>query len=282
MKKILIIGASGLIGQALLEGLEGYDIETFRGRDILTTDISTLVKSLQNKDAVINLSGKNIFTIWTRKNRKAIYSSRVDTGKRIAEAIKLCDNPPKHILNASAIGVYESEIINSESDSRFDSNFLSRVVIDWEESIKGIPSDITFMRIGIVMARKGGAYKILRLLTRLQLGAYFNKGSQGFSFIFIDDIVRAVDFIIRERVYGAVNMVSPDYTTYKEMMKVVKRKHKAFIIWPVPGFIMKILFGEASLLFLKGHRIVPELLNKKGFKFIAPDIETCIEKLESD
>lgn len=284
-KRILIIGASGLIGEALSNGLNDYEIGTFKGREIKTTKIKDIADILSGFDIIINLAGRSIFTIWSKRTKQAIYDSRIDTTSRIVSAINICKEPPKHIINASAIGIYKPEVYVGEKDNNYADNFLSNVVKDWEyqlERIEEASIKKTFMRIGIVMSNKGGAYRTLKTLTKFNLGAYFNKGKQGFSFILINDLVNAVDFIIKKGLTGPVNIVSPEVSNYRKLMQIMKKQHNALFIWRLPGFILKIIFGEASLLFLEGHRIRADVLMENKFNYVAPDLNTCIKKLKED
>ena len=285
MKKLMIIGASGFIGNGLKENLKNYEISTYRGRSVTDKSIKELVNDFEGQDILINLAGKTIFTVWTRSNKKEIYNSRMDTVEKIVKALRTMKNPPGHFINASAIGVYESETEVDENSEKFDGTFLARTVIDWEKSLEPLKdSDIklSVTRFGIVLGKNGGAYKVLRTLTRFNIGGYFNKGEQSLSFIWINDLVNAVDFIIRNKIEGVINIVAPKNTDYRQLLKLMKKELNSFIVWKIPGFIMKLIAGEASQLVLRGHKVKPAVLIKNNFNFDAPDIETCIQKLENN
>ncbi len=283
MKNILIIGASGFIGQSLLKGLKNYNIDTYRGRSVTDESVEKLKKVFEGRDIIINLSGKSLFTIWSKANKRKIYNSRIETAKKLVQVIMDMQNPPSHFLNASAIGIYKPETLVDEYSESFDNGFLSRVVKDWEtclEPLKEGKTRITILRFGIVLGKNGGAYKEYRRLTKYNLAAFFNKGLQSLSFICIHDLVNAVDFVIREKIEGVVNIVSPEPTTYKEFLEKLKNKLGGVLIWPVPGIVAKIVPGETSDLVLKGHIVKPLVLLENNFNFEFSDIQSCINKIE--
>lgn len=283
-KKLLIIGASGFIGNELQKGLVNFDISTLQGRSVVNISVKELAAKISGYDVIINLAGKSIFNLWTSKNKELIYKSRIETTKRISEAINECSVPPETYINASAIGIYKPETRVTERISSFDNGFMANVVRDWEkaaEEIDGRRVGVTVLRIGVVLGREGGAYKTLRLLTRINIGGYFAGGTQGLSFIWVKDLVRAVEFIIENKIHGVVNMVSPVPTTYKELMKAMKKELNSFLLWPLPAFVLKIILGEASEILLKGHVVIPEVLLKNNFNFEASDVDDCVKKLES-
>lgn len=283
MKKLLLIGASGFIGTALQQGLKDYEITVYRGRSIHNKSVEDMANDFEGQNIIINLAGKSIFTVWTKSNKKTIYHSRIDTGEKIVKAIQAMMHPPEHYINASAIGIYKSETPVEEFSEKFDDTFLAETIMDWEkcfEPLTNLGIRLSITRFGIVFGKGGGAYKILRMLTKLNAGAYFNKGNQSLSFVFIQDLVNAINFIIDEEISGIVNIVAPEHTNYRQLLKLMKEQMNAFIIWRIPGSLMKLVAGEASQLLLRGHIVKPAVLIKNNFNFEAPDIDTCINKLE--
>jgi uncharacterized protein (TIGR01777 family) len=283
-KKLLIIGASGFIGTELQKGLINFNISTQRGRDIQVMSIEDLADKISGYEIVINLAGKSVFNLWTRKNKENIYRSRIETTERIAKALNICDNPPEMYIQASAVGIYKPETLVSENNHLYDQGFMAKVVYDWEKATELIDTgrvEVTILRLGIVLGRKGGAYKTLRLLTRLNLGGYFDGGKQALSFIWVKDLIRAMDFIVEKKITGVVNIVSPEITNYKELMLAMRKQLKPLIIWPLPSFVLKIILGEASEILLKGQKVIPDVLLKNSFNFEASDVNTCVKKLES-
>jgi len=285
MKRILIIGAGGLIGTAIRNTLKHYEYGTLSGRSIKDKTIEEIADAINGYDVLINLAGRSVFTRWTRKNKKLIYNSRILTTRKIVGAINHMENPPMHVINASAIGIYKIEKYCDESIKEYSDNFLSKVVRDWENELSGIKKEsvnLSILRIGIVLSTEGGAYHVLRSLTRYNVGAYFNGGRQSLSFIYIYDLVRAIDFIIMKQITGIINIVSPEVTSYKILMEHLKKQFHALIIWNLPGIVVKLIFGEGSILFLEGQNVKPGVLLDNNFVFEAPDILSCITKLENN
>ena len=283
MNKVLIIGASGFIGSAVKNGLKNFEINALRGRSLYSMELPELSRKVDGYDIIINLSGKSIVGLWTKKNRREIYDSRIKTTEKISAAILMTQNPPKHFISASAIGIYKPEIESDEMTDQMDDGFLGVVVKDWEkasESLSDTNTKRTLIRIGVVIGKEGGAYRNLRKLTSLNLGSVFNGGNQSLSFIGIRDLVRAVEFIITNELTGVVNLVSPEYSSYKELSRLLKKSTGAWVTWNIPGALIRLFLGESSSLFLNGHKVIPSVLLKNNFNFETPNLETCIAKLE--
>lgn len=283
IKKVLITGASGFTGSAILKGLKNSEIHILKGRSIEKMTESQISDRLQGFDVVINLAGKSLFTLWTKGNRRKIYLSRINTTRKLAETINSMENPPSHYINASAIGIYRPETIVDESSKQFHKGFMYDVVRDWEREVLKINRKevkVSILRLGLVFGRDGGAYRTLRILTRLNLGAYFNGGKQSISFIWIGDLVRAVNLIIERKIYGIINLTSPVTSDYRELLKLMKKELKAVILWPLPSFVARIMLGKVSQLVLEGHKVKPAVLLKNSFNFEVTDMKTCIKKLE--
>lgn len=283
VKRILLVGGTGFIGKALRKGLDKYDFELLGGRELLSMRYGDIIKKLQEKDIVINLAGSPVIKRWTPGNRRLIMDSRIRTTDRLVSAI--LDSKLKiHYISASAIGIYSEEGKHDESSQNYANNFLSEVVQKWEKEIKRLEKSsggYTIMRIGIVLGISGGAYAMLRKLTGINLGAYFNGGRQSLSFICLHDMVNAVDWIIEKEISGVVNLSAPNPSDYKHLMELLRKKTRALIIWNIPAFILKLIFGKASVMFLEGQNVLPGVLLKNNFNFKAPNIETCIENIES-
>jgi len=284
MDKIILIGGSGFIGKGLQKKLSGTELTLIGGRNVMELSAFQLSKKFEDQDIIINLAGQSIFGYWTKAYKRKLWNSRVDLTNRIYEALKLAKKKPKRFLTASAIGLYDDGGVHDENSERFADNDLSKLVQNWEKAsdeIKKTGIDVTFLRIGIVMGKGGGTYKKLRLLTRLNLGAYFGKGNQSMSFIYYHDLLRAIVFVIDKNINGVVNMVAPGFTNNKELMLSLKKKLNSFVLWRIPAFIIKVFMGEASIILLEGQKVSPAVLQKHGFNFEAQNIEELLEKVES-
>ncbi len=254
------------------------------GKFLLEADIQKIANELEGFDIVINVAGRSIFAVWTKKNKREIYRSRVELSRNLVSAFGICRKPPHFFLSASTIGIYKSETLVTENDWKYGSNFLADLVKDWEREVfkaERYGISVSAMRFGIVLGKGSGAYRIMRNLTRFNLGGYFGKGRQSLSFIYIQDLIRAITFLIEHRITGVVNFTAPEHTDFKTAFRVLKRKFGALIIWPVPEFVPAILLGEASLIYLEGQKVIPEVLTKNSFNFEASNIDECVSKIEA-
>lgn len=290
--KILIGGASGFIGKALKKHLEKeHQVYTLvRDKDQATGkaifwDIDALkIETDIDFDVVINLAGENIASgRWTKARKEAIERSRVNATKTIARFFTLRKTLPKAIINASATGFYGSrgdETLNESSSSGI--GFLADVCKEWEQALlpvkdRGIRT--VFLRTGVVLGKEGGVIKNLMVPFKLCLGGNLGDGSQYMSWIDLEDVVQAVDFIIRnESLEGPVNIVSPNPVTNavftKELAKALQRP--AFL--PMPKKLARFVFGEmADELLLSSQRVLPEKLLKNGYQFRFPTIESSMK-----
>jgi uncharacterized protein len=283
MKKIVLIGGSGFVGKNLITVLNDFEVIKIRGRDVSSLSNEELALAFNEAKIIINLSGHSIMGYWTKAYKRKLYDSRVSLTKKIGKAIELMKNPPIIFLNASAVGIYaEGKEVNEESNFYAD-NFLAELVQEWEKAalaIQNLKIKVVLMRFGIVLGKDGGAYPILKKLVKFNLGAIMGQGEQHYSFIYINDAVRAIRFIIDKEISGIVNMVSPKYSTNKELMLSLKRHFKSRFLWYIPTWVLKLILSEANVIYLEGQRVLPEVLLKNGFKFEVDSIESCIEKIE--
>src|SRR6185437_6087778 len=209
MPKVLISGASGLIGAALIPALESRGAEIVRlvrrapanDREIRWDPMQAVPpRTVSGFDTVIHLSGENVAGRWTQAKKQRIRDSRVVSTRNLAEALARADAPPKTFLCASAIGYYGNrgdELLTEESPG--DEGFLASTCREWEQATEpatraGI--GVANLRIGIVLSRHGGALKQMLLPFRLGLGGKIGNGRQWLSWIHIDDLVAAVLYVL--------------------------------------------------------------------------------------
>ena len=244
-----------------------------------------LAEKLNDHDIVLNLAGSSLFGIWTNAKRKKILESRRLVTSSIVESFKYCSSKPKMFINASAIGIYGQDGEKDENNKNYDDDFLAYVVKEWEKaaiSAENYNVPTAIIRFGVVLGRGGGSYEILRTLTKFNLGAYFGKGEQKLSFIYIQDVVRSIRFIIQNDITGIINLTAPAATTYKEFIVALKSKLNAILIWRIPEILIKIILGKASVVVLKSQNVKPFVLSKNRFNFEAPDIHSCIKIIEKN
>jgi uncharacterized protein (TIGR01777 family) len=293
MPRILISGASGLIGSALVPSLEshGYEVARLVRRESEANELHwdptnpippDLVSGF---DAVIHLSGESITGRWTKAKKTRIRDSRVVSTTNLSEALAEADSPPKTFLCASATGYYGSrgdEVLTE--DSPLGTGLLPEICQEWESAtepaaISGIRT--ANLRTGILLGREGGALKPMLLPFRLGLGGRIGSGRQWWSWIHIEDFVAAVHHILRnESVNGPVNIASPNAVTNAEFTKTLAGVLKRSAILPVPAFAARLALGElADEAVLASARVLPRKLNDSRFTFRHPELGPALASL---
>ena len=293
--KIIISGASGLIGKQLVEQLQqhGHDVVRLVRRAASTGEIMWDPKAgvlsasaLEGADAVIHLSGAGIGDKrWTSSYKREILESRTITTNLIATTIANMNRKPSVFLSGSAIGIYGprgDEQLNEVSTD--GTSFLADVCKQWEDAAKpasdaGIRT--VLLRTGIVLTTKGGALKKQLPLFQLGLGGKFGNGKQWQSWISIDDEVGAIEHLLTANVSGAVNLTAPNPVTNAEFTSTLARVVKRPAFLPIPPFAPKaILGGElADALLFTGQRVIPAALNASGYQFVHPTLEVALRAL---
>lgn len=288
---ILISGATGLIGSALRSYLEqqGHQVYVLhRGRksgSFFWQPKQGQIHLDENihLDAVINLNGVNIGDKpWNAARKKALIDSRVQSTQLLSEAISKRFDPPQVLINASAIGFYGDTGDNTvDESSPSGNNFLSEIVTLWEAAAKpaqdaGIRT--VFIRSGVVLSKQGGALKKMLLPFKLGLGGNIGSGKQYMSWISLTDELRAIEFVLNQtHIHGPVNLVAPEPVTNTEFTRTFGQVIKRPTLFPMPAFVVKILFGEmGELLLLGSNRVIPSELTKHGFKFQHKDLASAL------
>lgn len=284
--KIAISGSTGFIGKQLLDYLlrSGNELIVISRGDFAGGS-NQLAKVIISADVIINLAGAPVLRRWTKRNKQLILSSRVNTTRLLVEAVRknLPEHRPKVFINASAIGIYENSGIHDEFSSALGTGFLANVCKAWESetvSLKEIDLRLCTVRIGIVLGTTGGSLGKMLPVFKAGLGGRIGSGKQSFSFIHISDFCRAIEhLIVHNGSAGVYNLVSPEPTTNKLFTNILSGilHRPAFFI--VPGFALKLIYGEASEMLTKGACVKPARLLNEGFQFQFPDISSAIVEL---
>ena len=295
MHKVLISGSSGLLGSAYSDFLseKGYTVFRLVRREPasknelfwnpMTGELNS--KNIEGFDSIINFSGKNIgLGRWTKKNKKVIYDSRMLSTTLLSESISNLSNPPESFLSSSAVGYYGEtgkEFVNEGTDN--GKGFLSDLCVNWENAtMPAVKAGVRViqLRSGVVLSAKGGALAKMLPPFKFGIGGRLGNGSQYFSWILIEDYVRALFHLMTsENIQSPVNIVSPEPVTNREFTKILaKVLHRPAII-PVPAFVLKILLGQvAEEILLSSTRAIPQLLMGSGFEFKYPALEDALNK----
>lgn len=300
--KVGIVGGTGLIGRNLTFRLleMGYSVkilsrysnipELLQSKKNLEVVEGDFPKSenLKHLDAIINLAGSPIAGVrWTKKVKEEIRSSRVGYTESLVSSIsKIAGVLPKVLIQGSAVGYYGSYDYDTENFSENSSagkDFLSSLCVDWEkaaESVSKFGIRLVQIRTGVVLSIQGGALKSMLPSFRLGFGGPLGSGNQIFSWIHIDDVVNAIIHLLENsNLSGPFNLVAPNSVSNEIFSKTLAYILKRPAFFRVPTTILKVLFEEGADVIVKGQRVIPEKLQKSGFSFLYPELETALQDL---
>jgi uncharacterized protein (TIGR01777 family) len=231
---------------------------------------------------VINLAGASIFTRWTEEAKKAIRESRMLTTRRLVEALQ--GGKVKTFFSTSAIGYYGfhgDETLSEEASPGGD--FLALLAKDWEAEAKEAEkkgSRVVLTRFGIVLGEKGGALGQMIPLFNKYLGGPLGSGKQWFSWIHIEDLVRAYLFLLEHpEISGPVNFTAPNPVRNKELSQWLGRILGRPAFLPAPGFMLRLVLGEFGSILLEGQKVIPQKLLQAGFQFQYPEIAPALRQI---
>jgi uncharacterized protein (TIGR01777 family) len=300
--RVIITGGTGLIGSALTKALSADDHEVIilsRSPRQASNQPATVRQVkwdsataegwghlADGADTIINLAGESIAGgRWTEERKNRIFTSRVNAGKAVMEAITAATIKPKVLIHASGIDYYPSsdtKIITEEDGP--GSEFLAQVCFDWEASTAAAETmgvRRAIIRSGIVLSNEGGAWPRIVLPFKLFAGGPIGSGKQYWPWIHLDDEVGAIRFLIdNEQAKGAFNMAAPSPLPNKEFASTLGRVMGRPAIFPVPAFTLKLVFGEMAMpLLLGSHRAIPKHLKELGYSFKYPTAEEAFRDL---
>ena len=292
--KVLIAGASGLVGSALIPALEPEGAQVTRL--VRTTAAAGEIEwhpnndqldsaKLEGFDAVINFAGENIAGgRWTDEQKRKIHDSRVNGTHLLSDAMTRLKQPPKAFLCASATGIYGDrgdEILDEQSDS--GGGFLAGVCREWEQATE--PADAAGvrtvnLRFGPILAREGGMLAKLLTPFKMGMGGKVGSGKQYISWVAIDDVVGAIKLALTdESIRGPLNIVSPHPVTNEEFTKTLGHVLSRPTALAMPAFAVRLAFGEmADEMLLTSQRVIPKRLNDAGYDFEYPELEGALKK----
>jgi len=281
--KIAITGGSGLIGTALTKRLQERGDEVISiTRQMLSLSPQELSSQLDGIQILINLAGAPILSRWTSARKKEIYDSRIVTTRKLVDAIVLMQEPPELLISGSAIGIYSSQGEHTEESVQFSDDFLGNVCRDWEAAAMKSPVRTVILRTGIVLSTEGGALKKMLLPFRLGLGGRIASGRQVLSWMHMEDYIEAILFIIDTAAPpDVVNMASPHPLDNTSFVRILGEALKRPVIFQVPGFVLKLIFGEGAVTLTKGHSVIPKRLTEAGFRYRYPDLKSALSNLLS-
>lgn len=298
--KILITGATGLIGNELVDLL----LQDNHTVHYLTT-ASQKIKNTSNYhgfywnpeegkidenciegvDTIVHLAGASISKRWTKSYKQELIESRVLSANLLFNLVRKTQNQVKHFISASGTAIYPDSYtaIYDESSTEIDDSFLGNVVVKWEESadqfqLLGIK--VAKLRTGVVLSEKGGALIEMMKPIKMYVGSGFGSGKQMQSWIHLNDIARLYYWVIQSKTEGVINAVAPQSISNQQMTKAIAKHLKRPILLPnIPQFIMKLLLGEMHILLFSNKNIVPKRAASLGFHFNFPTIELALQEI---
>lgn len=298
--RIIISGSTGLVGSATVHHLEGAnhrvrrlvrpdtDLQAPKGTQIpwSVKDRRINADQLEGHDAVVHLAGEPIASgKWTEEKKKRLRDSRIDGTTLLSETLAKLVHPPKVLISASAVGYY-----GDRGDEELDENaspgsgFLEDICKDWEAatapaSAAGIR--VVHLRVGIVLAKRGGALAQMLPIFKLGFGGKIGSGQQYMSWISLDDMTRIIAHCITdESISGPVNATAPNPVRNATFTKTLGHVLKRPTFMPVPRFALRMRFGEmADALLYASTRAIPAKLESHGYEFHHPTLEKALQDL---
>ena len=299
-QKLLITGATGLVGKALVyqclaDGYTVHYLTTRKSKIVSQTNYKGFywnpqenkidIGCFEGVEVILNLAGSSIAQRWSNAAKASILSSRTEALSLLHSNIETHKFPVKHIISASAIGIYPDSKTRyyDEKFQGTDASFLRTVVKYWEGSLKPFQSlgvKTTALRIGIVLDTQEGALPKIMAPIKHYFGAALGSGDQWQSWIHIDDLVRLFMFVLESKLEGVYNAVAPNPVKQIELTKLIAKILQRPLVLPnVPEFALRLILGEMGAIALESQRVCAAKIQEAGFKFNYLELEPALEDL---
>lgn len=299
-KNVLITGGTGMIGRRLTQILQekGYEVSHLSRSRKNDQPVKTYVwdiqkqeiepEALQKADYIIHLAGAGVADKrWTESRKKVILKSRTESTRLLHNTLSnLGDRRLKAFISASAIGIYGADTGSAEiyETSPKGDDFLSDVVKRWEavvDDINKLNIRTVKLRIGVVLSMEGGALPRIVQPIKLGAGAPLGSGQQYTSWIHVEDLCRMFIYALEQQdIEGVYNAVAPRPVTNKQLTQsAAQTLHKPLFLPNVPGFAIRLAFGEMASIVLGGNKVSSKEIEQKGFKFQYPNIDNALKDL---
>lgn len=299
--RVLITGATGLVGQAIVKVLHQKGIpvnylttskekitstEDFRGFYWNPSKDEIDLDCFDNVQAVINLAGTNIAKRWTPDHRRKVLSSRINSLQTLKKGLEQSNNKEVEcLISASAIGIYPNSISEyyDENETKVDDGFLGEVVQKWEaeaDTFEELNIDVAKIRIGLVLSKDSGALPRMAMPIKNFVGAPLGSGEQWQSWIHMDDLAQIFVFAVENNLKGIYNGVAPNPVTNTKMTKeLAKIMERPLWLPNVPAFLLKTFLGKMSTLVLASQRVSSKKIEEEGFSFQYVNICQALKNL---
>ncbi len=296
--RYLVTGGTGFIGSAVVKALRDRGDEVIivsrraadggagvdaGGSTVTWDELARNPETVGSVDGVVNLAGETVGQRWTAAAKARILQSRLFAAQRIADYAANLPGTLRVVVNASGISSYGwsmTETFDERSPSR-ETDFLAGVVSQWEAAADRIRTDrLVKLRVGFVIAARGGSFPLMALPYRLFAGGRVGSGRQWLSWIHLDDIVRLILFCLDNiGISGPVNASAPEPMTNDMFGRAIGQAMRRPHWLPLPAFMMKAVLGEMSALLLEGQRVLPLAALDAGFAFRYPTADVALSSI---
>ena len=301
--KILITGATGLIGRKIIKLLAGngnlitaVTRNSIKARPLFPGNVKLiewdyksvseeLIHSIQECGAVIHLAGENVLSKrWNTNHKEKIYSSRVGSTRLIAELILKLNRKPEVFISASAVGYYGLKTeLPADETAPCGTDFLARLTKDWEDATLGLEQAgirCVKIRTGIVLDRNEGAFAKMILPFKFFAGGPLGNGKQFFPWVHIEDIAGIfIHALNNPLMSGVYNGAAPETITMKDFCIIIGKRMKRPSFFNVPSFALKALYGQGAEILLNGVNVIPRRTLESGYKFSFVNSKEAVESL---
>ncbi len=300
IRKVLITGATGLIGSEIVRQCHAAGIavnylttsrekiettENYKGFYWNPQEGEIDTQAFDGATAIINLIGATISERWTKKYKKIILESRIESINLLRDTLLKIDHNIVHFISASGISIYPNSKtkLYTEENEEVDDTFLGEVVVAWEAAaaqFKNMGMEVSKVRTGVVLAKNDGALPKLVKPIKLGVGAPLGSGEQWISWIHLEDIAGIYLFLLTNQLEGKYNAVAPNPVQNKKMTKMIASKLDNPLWMPnIPAFALKLLLGEMSVLVLEGQLVSSHKVEQLGYPFKFYNLESALQDL---
>lgn len=298
MAKYLVTGGTGFIGKVLVFQLvaAGHEVLVITRHpenyaDTASGSVRFVGKFSDIPDstiflAVINLGGEGIGDKrWTDERKQVLRNSRIGLTEHLVSFLERLETRPEVMISGSAIGWYGAHDANPLTEnSAYHPEFTHDICEEWEHAAGAVTKlgiRLCVIRLGVVLGKNGGALKKMLPPFYFGLGGRIGSGKQSMSWVHMNDVIKAVNFLVNDkRLDGVFNLTAPGAVSNAQFARAIGKTISRPTIFPLPGFVVKTLFGEmGESLLLKGQNVLPQRLLKNDFTFEFPELDAALTEI---
>ena len=292
--RIAVTGASGLVGRALVQlaHRRGHEVVAFSRHPEKPQEWAVetrafapgQVPDFRGCEAIVHLAGEPIMGLWTPAKRRAIFDSRIQGTRQVIEGIRQLEVKPEVLVSSSAIGYYgEGGETELDEKSRPGTGFLAETCIAWEREALAaweLGVRVVPLRTAVVLARGGGALKLMAPVFRWGLGGVIGSGRQWMSWIHLEDLARLALFAVEDLdLRDPVNATSPWAVRHRDFVQTLAKLLHRPAFFPVPAWAVRLILRGLSAELLESKRVVPSTATTHGFGYRFPELEPALRDL---